>query len=46
MKTFFRELARSKQIVAVSVCAWNPDLDADGKTQAVSMELLRALIKE
>ncbi len=42
----FRALAQSKNIVALSMCAWNPELDRDGKTRAVSMELLRALLGE
>ncbi len=44
MQEFFRALAQSKNIVAVSMCAWNPELDRDGKTQAVSMELLETLV--
>ncbi len=46
LRDIFRALAQSKNIVAVSMCAWNPNLDADGKTRAVSMELLRVLIGE
>lgn len=42
----FRALAQTKNIVAVSVCAWNPDLDRDGRTQAVSMNLLHVLVRE
>ncbi len=46
LREIFRALAQSKNIVAVSMCAWNPEMDADGKTRAVSMELLRVLIEE
>lgn len=44
LREIFRALAQSKNIVAVSMCAWNPQLDTDGKTRVVSMELLRTLI--
>jgi arginase len=44
MREFFRALAQSKNIIAVSMSAWNPDMDKDGKTQAVSMELFRTLL--
>jgi len=45
LQTIFRTLARSAQIVAVSMTAWNFALDKDGRSQAVCMELLRALIE-
>ena len=41
----FRFLARTGRIVAVSVSTWNPSLDKDGRSQRVSMELLRTLIE-
>jgi arginase len=37
-------LARTGQIKAVSVSAWNPELDQDGKTQKVCMELIQTFI--
>lgn len=43
VRGFFRAL-RSKNIVAVSMCAWNPALDTENKTQIISMELLRELV--
>jgi arginase len=46
LKMFFHALADSETIVAVSLSAWNPAMDADGKTRAVSMELLRVLVGE
>lgn len=44
LSEIFRALAQSKNIVAISMCAWNPDMDTDGRTRAVSMELLQTLI--
>lgn len=46
VREFFRALAETKNIVAVSLSAWNPDMDEDGKTRAVSMELFRTLLGE
>ena len=43
---FFARYAQTKNIVAVSMCAWNPDLDKDGKTQKVSMRLFETLVGE
>lgn len=45
MREFLRALARTKNIVAISMCAWNPALDTDGRTREVSMELLGALVQ-
>lgn len=45
VEILFRKLARTKRVVAVSVSAWNPDLDPDRRTQAVCMKLLQALIE-
>lgn len=42
----FRHLAASKRIVAVSLSAWNPDLDQDGHSQETSMRLLRELLSD
>ena len=38
-------LAQTGRIVAVSVSTWNPSLDQDGRSERVSMELLRTLIE-
>jgi len=46
LQGIFRTLARSGQIVAVSMTAWNFSLDQDGRTQKVCMELLRSLIEQ
>jgi arginase len=37
-------LARSGQVVAVSLSAWNPRLDEDGASQEVCMSLLETLV--
>ncbi|MCI0393784.1 MAG: arginase family protein [Chloroflexi bacterium] len=40
----FGRLAATGQIAAVSFSSWNPDLDPDGRTQAVCLELLQTLL--
>ena len=40
----FQKLAASRQVEAVSVSLWNPELDVDGRTQRVVLKLLRALL--
>ena len=42
----FTSLADSGQIVAVSVSTWNPDLDIDGQSKDVVMELLATLVQQ
>lgn len=44
VKTVFNHLAQTKNISAVSLSAWNPDLDGDKKSEKVSMSLLEALL--
>ena len=44
LREIFQSLARTRQIIAVSMTAWTPRLDEDGRSQAVCMELLHALI--
>ena len=39
----FERLADSGQIAAVSVSSWNPELDKDGQTAAVVMNLIQTL---
>ena len=46
IETMFRRLARSRRIIAISLSAWNPDLDLDRRSQAVCMKLLNTLIQE
>jgi arginase len=45
LKALFGALAQSDRIVAVSMTTWTPDLDADGRSRAVCMELLDSLIQ-
>jgi arginase len=40
----FQNLAASRQVKAVSVSLWNPELDADGRTQKVVLSLLQKLL--
>jgi arginase len=40
----FDRLAASGQVAAVSVSAWNPELDGDGRSRKLSMELLSRLV--
>jgi arginase len=46
LKTLFRSLAQTGRIACVSMTTWNPDLDTDGRSQAVCMELLTCLIEQ
>jgi arginase len=41
----FRFLAASRQVKAVSVSLWNPQLDKDGQTQKAVLELLQVLLE-
>jgi len=40
----FRHIAKSGLVRAISVSSWNPELDEDGRTKAVIMNLLQELI--
>ncbi len=44
LKAVFQRLAASGQIAAVSVSAWNPDMDGNGRTQEIVMDLLAELL--
>jgi arginase len=44
LRSVFDRLAKSGQVVVVSVSTWNPELDRDGKSQEICMGLLQALI--
>jgi arginase len=44
IRSVFNRLARSGQVIAVSVSSWNPELDKEKKSETVSMSLLQALI--
>jgi len=43
LSEIFKHLKQSNQIVAVSVSAWNPDLDVDGRSQEIVMKLVADL---
>lgn len=44
MRRVFRHLAQTGRVTAVSVSTWNPDLDEDGRSQGVAMDLLGDLL--
>jgi hypothetical protein len=44
LRTLFRSLAQSRRVVAVSMAAWSPRLDTDGRSRALSMDLLGVLL--
>lgn len=44
LRQVFRRLAETDRVTAVSVSTWNPQLDGDGRSQAVVMELLAELL--
>jgi arginase len=46
LKAVFRHLAETNRIVAVSMSSWNPDLDSDGTSRQVCMDLLGVLSGE
>ena len=46
LRLLFRTLAEERQIAAVSLSAWNPDMDPNGHSQAVCMDLLNILVNE
>lgn len=44
LENVFRHLASNRQIAAISMSTWNPELDLDGKSMDVCMQLLQTLI--
>jgi len=44
LRGVFQHLASTGRVIAVSVSAWNPEMDTDGKTQAICMGLLETLL--
>ena len=46
LQTIMQYLNRTENIAAVSVSAWNPELDADGQSRKICMDLLNTLIAE
>ena len=45
LQTVMKQLRRRKKISAVSVSTWNPEMDEDGQSRRVCMEILDALIE-
>jgi len=43
LKDVFQHLSASQPIVALSMSSWNPELDTDGSTQRLCMELFQVL---
>jgi arginase len=43
LKSVFEHLSSSMPIVALSMSSWNPELDTDGSTGALCMELFQRL---
>lgn len=46
VRRVFRHLAATGRVTAVSLSAWNPELDGDGRSQAISMSLLQELLAD
>jgi arginase len=44
MQAVFNRLAQSGKVAAVSLSAWNPELDQDRRSEDVSMALLHTLV--
>lgn len=44
LRAVFQRLAASGQIAAVSVSAWNPDMEGSGRTQEIVLDLLAELL--
>ncbi|MBP6469870.1 MAG: arginase family protein [Chloroflexi bacterium] len=44
LRRVFRHLAATGRVTAVSLSAWNPDMDEDGRSRAISMSLLQELL--
>jgi arginase len=44
LRHVFRHLARTGRVVCVSFSSWNPQLDKDGRSQKVCLELLHELV--
>ena len=43
LRAVFAKLAESGRVIAVSLAAWNPALDKDGRSETISMSLLQTL---
>jgi arginase len=45
LRSIFRALAQTGRVAAVSVATWNPELDGNGQSRKVCMDLLQTLIE-
>lgn len=46
LEIMFRRLAATGRVIAVSLSAWNPEMDTDRRSQATCMNLLATLIQQ
>ncbi len=46
LKRFFRRIALTGRLNALSVSSWNPELDKDGRTEKVVLELIDDLLSQ
>jgi arginase len=46
LRHVFRHLASTGQIVSVSFSSWNPELDEDGRSRKICLDLLYELVEE
>jgi len=46
LQTVMEHLNGMEKIAAVSVSSWNPEMDGDGRSRKVCMELLSTLIND
>jgi arginase family enzyme len=44
LRRVFERLADTGRVVATSMSTWAPELDADGRSRAICMELLAELV--
>jgi len=44
VRRVFRHLAATGRVTAVSLSAWNPQMDSDGRSRAISLSLLQELL--
>ena len=43
LRQAFTALSNTKRIAAISISSWNPEMDEDGRSQTITMDLLAAL---
>ncbi len=44
VKAVFQRLAAAGRVVAISLSTWNPELDRDGNSQRISLDVFDALV--